>query len=107
VRTVSQQRHASFGTGAKWGFFIGAGLGALSILTAEDDFSDYPGGKVGFTLFNVAAIGGWGAGIGVGISALIRGSHVIYASRPTSSAGLTVSPVLCADGKGVAVSLRF
>jgi hypothetical protein len=47
------------------------------------------------------------AGIGVGMAALIRGRHLIYAGHPTSSSQLTVSPVLLADRKSVAVSLGF
>jgi hypothetical protein len=105
VRTVSHHRHASLGTGAKWGFFIGAGLGALG---GAGVASEYSGGEaVGWVLGGAAMYGGLGAATGVGVAALIRGPHLIYAGRPTSSSQLTVSPVLLAGRKGVAVSLEF
>jgi len=106
VRTVSHERHASFGTGAKWGFFIGAGLGALGGAGVASE--GYSGGEaVAWVLGGAALYGGLGTGIGVGMAALIRGRHVIYAGRPTSSSQLTISPVLLADRKSVAVSLGF
>ena len=41
VRTVSQRRHASIKTGAKWGLLVGAGLGLAIGLTAEEGPNDY------------------------------------------------------------------
>ncbi len=106
VRGVSQQRHASLGTGAKWGFIVGAGLGALGGAGVASE--GYGGGEaVAWVLGGAALYGGLGAGIGVGVSALIRRPHVIYAGRSTSSSQLTVSPVLLTGRKGVAVSLGF
>ena len=104
VRMVSEQRHASLGTGAKWGFFIGAGLGALAGVAAAAE--GYSGGEsVSFAFFAAGIYGGIGAGIGVGVSALIRRSEAVYVGRP-SSVALTVSPVL-GHRKGVAVSVGF
>ena len=106
VQAVSQQRHASFGTGAKWGFFIGAGLGALAGIGAAVE--GYTAGEsVGWAFLGAGLYGGLGAGVGVGVSALIRGSHVVYAGRPASSTKLALSPILFDRRKGAAVSLRF
>ncbi len=108
VRTVSQSRHASFRAGAKWGFLVGAGLGLLGGLTGEEGPNDYEyGGRAGLTAIGIATLGGLGAAIGVGVASGIRGPHVIYAGRPRSSSQLTVSPVLLAGRKGVAVSFGF
>ena len=106
VQAVSQQRHASFGTGAKWGFFIGAGLGALAGIGAAAE--GYTAGEsVGLAFLGAGIYGGLGAGVGVGVSGLIRGSHVVYAGRPASSTKLALSPILFDGRKGAAVSLRF
>ena len=106
VRSISQRRHASLGTGAKWGFFVGAGLAALVGIGAAVE--GYGGGEVAaWTAFGAAVYGGLGAGIGVGVAALIRGPHVIYASRGASATRLTVSPVLLPGRKGAAVSVAF
>ena len=47
-----------------------------------------------------------GAGIGVGIDALIKGRTVIYQS-PTGANRLNVVPLLTSHGKGVLLSLNF
>lgn len=108
VRTISQRR-ASPGKGAKWGFFVGSGVGVLGALEiAADDEWDYSElGKGGAIAVVLATYAGLGAAVGVGIGALIRQPHVVYAGRPTSSAALRLSPVLSFGRKGVAMSLLF
>jgi hypothetical protein len=106
VQAVRQQRHASFGTGAKWGFFIGAGLGALAGAgAAAEGYS--AGESAGWALLGAGLYGALGAGVGVGVSGLIRGSHVVYAGRTASTTKLALSPILFGGRKGAAVSLRF
>jgi hypothetical protein len=106
VRAVSQQHRASPRTGAKWGFFIGAGFGALAgVGAAARGYS--AGESVGWAVGGAALYGGLGAGIGVGVASLIRSPRVIYAGRSPSSARLSVSPVLLSNRTGVAVSLGF
>lgn len=106
VRTISQQRRASLGTGAKWGFLIGAGIGALAGLGAAQ--SDYSAGEsVAIGFLGAGLYGGIGAGIGVGVRSLMRESRVIYAGRPASAASLTVAPVLSDHRKGLALSIGF
>jgi hypothetical protein len=106
VRGVSQHRHASFGTGAKWGFIVGAGLGVLGGASVASE--GYSGSEaVGWVLGGAAMYHGLGAGIGVGVATLIRGPHPVYAGRPTPSSRVAVSPLLSASRKGVSVSLGF
>jgi hypothetical protein len=106
VQAVSHRRHASFGTGAKWGFFIGAGLGALAgVGAAEEGYT--AGESVGWAFLGAGLYGALGAGVGVGVSGLIRRLHVVYAGRPASSKTLALSPILFDGRKGAAVSLRF
>jgi hypothetical protein len=54
----------------------------------------------------VAAYAGLGAGIGVGIDALITHSHVVY-QRPTPSSALRFVPILSDGRRGLAVSLSY
>lgn len=106
VRTVNQRRRASLGTGAKWGFFIGAGIGALAGLGAAQD--GYSGGEsVGIAFLGAGLYGALGAGIGVGVRSLMHESHVVYAGRPAPQAKLTLSPILSDRRKGVALSFGF
>ena len=104
VRVVSQQRH-SFGAGARRGFFIGAVIGGVGGGAVAGGFGASAGETVGFALMSAGAYGALGAGIGVVVSALHRGSHVVYAGRPTSP--ISVAPVVLNHRKGVALSLRF
>jgi hypothetical protein len=105
VKTISQGRHASLATGAKWGLIAGAGFGAVVGLAQDWDNSDIPAG-VG-VLAEIGYMAGFGSAIGVGVSALIRTHHVIFAKPGAPSATLTVSPLVTRERKGVALSLRF
>jgi hypothetical protein len=106
VQSVTQRRHASFGTGAKWGFFIGASLGALAGVGAAAE--GYTAGEsVGWAFLGAGLYGTLGAGVGVGVSGLVHGSHVVYAGRPASSTKVALSPILFNGRKGASLSLRF
>jgi len=50
------------------------------------------------------AYGGIGAGIGVGIDALMSSEQVIYARRTKTSARVTLTPVLGLGRRGVLLS---
>ena len=66
------------------------------------------GDSIGPATFMVAGgIGGMGSGIGVGISAMMIRRRVIYVRPGTSSAKLTVSPLVTGERKGVLMSLGF
>jgi hypothetical protein len=81
VTTIRQRRGDSLANGAWWGFGIGAGLAAVAFSSCDECW-DSPG----FALGIIAGQGAMGAGIGVGIDALIRREQTIY-RRP----GLSVS----------------
>ena len=101
VEAVSRHDHAHLRTGALWGFGVGAGLGVL-LARAVCEYSCNP------AVYAVGAleIGGLGAGIGVGISAMIPTEQLIFRSV-SSTARLTVAPMLSPSRQGVSVSLRF
>ena len=102
VRTISQRRHGDLGTGAKWGFGIGAAFGLFVALTecTGDECHLY-------SPFIAALYGGLGSGIGVGVSASIINQHVIFARPPTASVKLTLSPLVTHNRQGMIVSLGF
>jgi hypothetical protein len=109
VRTIAQRRHASLGRGAKWGFVAGAGLGtidAIAILNEEGPYAECRG-EAACALATIGVYGGFGAVAGVAMSALIRGSHIVYAHRSRSPTQFTVAPLLGAGRKGVLASLTF
>lgn len=54
-------------------------------------------------MFTVGAIG---AGIGIGIDALIRGRRTIYDAAP-SSARVSAAPIVARHSRGLQVSVRF
>jgi hypothetical protein len=103
IRTIRQRRPDSLSNGAKWGFGIGAGLGLLGGLAVV---AQYDGDDAAVILPTVALLyGGIGAGVGVGIDAMITGTRVIYARPAGSSARRTISPLVTPSRKGVLVSL--
>lgn len=86
VTAIRQRRGDSLANGAWWGFGVGAGLAGLVLVAfAACDICD---GEVepGVAAAVVGLYGAMGAGIGVGVDALIRGQQTIY-RRP----GLKVS----------------
>jgi len=88
VDTVRQRRSDSLANGAKWGAGIGAALLAVAIAVCDECHFDSPD-DYAVAVFATGAYAAMGAGVGVGIDALIRRQQVIY-RRP-----------------GVAVSFRF
>ena len=106
IASIRQRRGDPLGNGALWGFAVGAGLAALAAgATAADCDCDV---NAGVWLWLVAGNAAFGAGLGVGIDALIRRDHVIYrqSPRPTVSR-LTITPVLARRSAGIALSMGF
>lgn len=101
IRTIRQRVPDSLSNGALWGLGIGAGLMGLGLAAVgvED-------GDEGWAVLAVAIYGGIGAGIGVGVDALIRSKQVIY-QRPTTSVGWRVSPLVTPIARGARISFRF
>ena len=80
--------------GAAFGLLVGLGL------------REYGGGV--YIPLSIAIYGGLGAGIGVGIDALITSDQMIYDARArSSSAGWRIAPVITRERTGIAVSLGF
>ena len=105
ISRIRQRRGDSLANGAWWGFGIGVGLGVLgAVAVALDDGSD----DLGFagTSAVVAAYGGMGAGLGVGIDALIRRQQIIYESAAVSSAVVLV-PLVGHKRTGAMIAVRF
>jgi hypothetical protein len=102
VTTIRQRRNDSLANGAKWGLGIGVGLPAVLLALSGTEDID-----AGFTVLMIAAYGGMGAGIGVGVDALITSRQVIYERPSKPSATLTISPLLTGRRKGISVSMRF
>jgi len=103
VRTIRISRPDSLGNGAKTGFAVGGGLGLLAGLAFLHEF----GGESFIVVAEVAALyGGLGAGIGVGIDALISSNDVIF-FRPGGKATLRVAPILGRQARGMRLTLAF
>ena len=103
VKRIEKRGPDSLKNGALIGLAIGAGIAGLGI-AASVNSSDADAG-----LFVIAGLiySGIGAGIGVGIDALVEGRRVIYARSSGTSGKLTVVPVFSGPRKGVLVSLRL
>ena len=101
IRTIRERRDDSLVNGARNGFIVGAALGtwAAFSLAGED-----VGWTAVFIPFSIAIYGGMGAGIGVGIDALIRTDDVLFDSAWKASRA-TVAPIVDRGRKGVRVTL--
>jgi hypothetical protein len=102
IRRITQPHHADLGTGAKWGFGIGAGFGLLTMAAVYGNCR----GCGAFAIANTVMFGGVGSGIGVGIAASITDQRLIY-SRPALPVKVAVAPLIDRERQGVRVSLRF
>jgi len=102
IRTIRQRRSDSLRNGALWGFGVGTGIGLLGCFSAASE-----SGEFGLVPPCALVYGGMGAGIGVGVDAMIRRTQVIYSKPTGSSARLTVSPVVARERKAVLVSVGF
>jgi len=108
VFEIRQRRPDSLVNGAIWGAAIlGGGVSALLITACAID------GCQGEDAPLLIAAGliytGIGAGVGVGIDAMIQGKHPVYRNpnRTVYAPGFHIAPVLSARRKGVALSYTF
>ncbi|MEW5983739.1 MAG: hypothetical protein AB1806_15410 [Acidobacteriota bacterium] len=100
VQKIMQKRSDSLQDGALAGFCTGAGLWALA-MALEGEWHG------GWMLLGAAYMGGVGAGIGVGIDAMINTWQPIYAKPASSASRVTLAPMLAPGGAGVRVSWTF
>lgn len=83
--------------GALIGLSIGAGVFGPAIGATTRDWR--------FGMLAAVLYGGIGAGIGVGVDALIEGQHVIYAASPPTRTSFNVTPILSRSRKGALFSI--
>ena len=102
VSTIRQRHGDSLGNGALWGLAIG-GVVAAGLVASFWEHGDSAGGAAAM----IAVYGGLGAGIGVGVDALITRRHVIYQRRSASAVEVGIAPVWTAQRKGALFSVRF
>jgi hypothetical protein len=103
VTTIQQRRGDSLANGALWGLAAGAAYATAGmIMIGVDCYGDANCAAVGAGTIGV--YGAIGAGIGVGIDALIKDRRVVYRS-PTANTRLNVAPLLTARSKGVLLSI--
>ena len=101
IRTVTERRDDSLRNGARNGFITGAVFGALTALSIAGQAE--PGWNAFFIPFAVAAYGGIGAGIGVGIDAMIRSDEVIFDSEFKRASTAAIAPIVERGRAGVQV----
>jgi len=100
VTVIRQRRSDSLRNGALWGLLVGGAASAVpaAILCRDRDCG------VGM-VWGVPFYAGLGAGIGVGVDAMIAGLQDVY--RRPSSARLTLAPMLDRGQRGLLVAWRF
>jgi hypothetical protein len=96
VATIRHRRQDSLSNGALWGLGVGAAAG----------FSTCGFCHPGPGLMMAGMFGGIGAGIGVGVDALIKGNVVLF-QRRDSGRRVTLMPQLAKSHKSVNVSVQF
>jgi hypothetical protein len=104
VSRIRQWRHDSLKNGAIIGTGVGLGLGIAGALIFCGEFGDC-GGEAAAA---IAVYGGIGAGIGVGIDALIPSKRTVFTGGPQTALGrFKVKPIVSSSRKGVAVAFSF
>jgi len=101
--TTIQLRHAdSLANGAKIGFGIGVGFGALGALAVA--------GEIGSNAAIVPIVlmyGALGAGVGVGVDGLFSSDKVVFSRPSPRAARLALSPIAGQGRRGVRLILGF
>lgn len=100
VSSILQRRQDPLGNGARWGLGVAAGLVALTAASVKCD------GCGGLFVFGGLFYGGLGAGIGVGVDALITRPAVVY-EHPGAEARVRVAPIAGRGRAGVALNVAF
>jgi len=106
VRLIQERRRDSLKNGTLIGLGVGAGFGAIACAGFAEGSQD-----AGWCALAIGAYGGIGAGIGIGIDALIPGKKLVAYRAPGSAgdaaARLSLAPVITPRTKGVALSYSF
>lgn len=99
VAIIEKRGADSLRNGTLIGMAIGGGLFGPAIGAATRDW--------GFAVVGGLIYAGIGAGIGVGVDALIEGPRLIYAAAPSRRTTFNIAPILGRSRKGVLLSLRY
>jgi hypothetical protein len=103
ILTIRARKDDRLSDGARNGFIGGAAFGLLVGLAVRD----YGGGGA-FVATAALVYGTLGAGVGVGLDAMITREKIIYeAHTPSSPANVRVAPFMTPERRGVAMSVRF
>jgi hypothetical protein len=97
VDIIEKRGSDSLKNGALIGLSIGAGLFGAAMGAATGDW--------GYAALGAVLYGGIGAGIGVGVDALIEGQRVIYAGSRSTRTSFNIAPILSRSRKGVLVTI--
>jgi hypothetical protein len=101
VRQIRQRQPDSLWTGAIVGFGVGAAFGVVPVSLMS------PSCQGAECVVPIIAGGAAGAGIGIGIDALIKGRKVIYTAGGRQASQLRVVPLISASARGASLSVRF
>jgi hypothetical protein len=103
VTRILQRRQDSLANGALIGLVSGAAAFAVlyALTCSIEDCEGEPN-----VLIGAAAYGGMGAGVGVGIDALITRRRAIY-ERSSPAAAIRFNPILSKGRRGLAVSIAY
>jgi hypothetical protein len=104
ILSIRQRRSDSLATGAIIGASVGGGLASAALLAVPCEGCGWSDPWMPLAVLGLYAAAG--AGIGVGIDALIRPTRVIYAP-PGGGPKARVTPLVGHDRKGLALSFRF
>jgi len=99
VDTIAKRVPDSLKNGALIGLAIGAGLFGPAVGAATGDW--------GYAAIGALMYGGLGAGIGVGVDAMIEGPHVIYARASPKPPSISIAPARAGAGKGIVATVTL
>jgi hypothetical protein len=103
VTTIRQRHQDTLANGARIGFGIGAGFGALVGFAVANDL----GASAGAVPAIMLVYGALGTGIGVGVDALVSTNRVIFSRPPTSSVQLRAAPLVGPTARGVRLTITW
>jgi hypothetical protein len=104
VSAIRQRKPDTLATGAKIGFGIGAGLGLLVGSALASEYDEIDGGEVVLISLMYGALG---AGIGVGIDAMVTREQVIFARPAGSTPTVRLAPLVTPRRRGLAIAVAF
>lgn len=100
---IRQRRNDSLANGSLIGLAAGAGIATVGFLVTWGEFPE----DAGLLALVAGLYGGIGAGMGVGVDALIRGRQVIYERVPVSPSPVSIAPLVGAGRAGARLTVRF